>query len=258
MRYFLSILVFSLLWLLPLQKAQAQMGMSHEIGFFLGPANFLTDYGERWNLKNNVANAGMGVGLVHFMHFAHHQQCNIYDSGSFFKGHFRIRNELNFLRSNLEHYGPVASQPTIGGQLLRAMHGVTHVWELGTHLEYHPLGIRRFSNFGYWFSPYIAAGIHYVNYKPDAYSDLGPLEDTNNIFPAFQGGINLDRGSTFSVVGILGARYKLGVNHDLMVEARYHYYGNDWIDGLNHNAPQNKYNDLVFWVNIGYVYYLSY
>lgn len=239
-------------------KLHAQFGMSHEIGVFGGPANFLTDYGERWNVENNIRNAGLGIGLLHFMNFAYSNRCDCYAFDSFFKSHFRIRNELNFLRSDLEHFGPVANGSGEGARLLQAMHGKSEVLEVGTLLEFHPLRIRDFTNFGYWFSPYIAGGAHFVTYKPDAYSDLGSLDDKNNVFPAFRNGINLERGTTYSIVGALGARYRLGWHHDLMFEGRFHYYGNDWIDGLNIDQPQNKYHDVVFWVGVGYVYYINF
>lgn len=258
MYYIKIILVFFFLLVLQNGRVHAQFGISHEIGVFGGPANFLTDYGERWNLKANVANAGLGLGLLHFMNLAYCNECNYQRTDSWLASHLRLRNELTWLRSNLEHFGPVASKNNIGGQLLRAMHGKTNVLEVGTLLEYHPLRIRDFTNFGYWFSPYVGLGAHFVSYKPDAYSDLGSLENPKNVFPAFVGGINLERGTTYSIVGVMGARYRLGWRHDLMFEGRWHYYGNDWVDGLNHDVVANKFNDVVFWIGIGYVYYINF
>ncbi len=240
-------------------KVSAQFGMSHEVGIMAGPANFLTDYGERWNVQNNVRNAGLGVGLLHFVNFAYSNKCDCYAWDSYFASHFRIRNEITYLRSDLEHFGPVANGTGEGARQLQAMHGETELWEAGTLLEFHPLRIRDFTNFGYWFSPYLIAGAHFVTYKPDAYSDLGSLNNPKNVFRTFRdGGIKLHRGTTYSIVGGAGARYRLAWNHDLMFEARFHYYGNDWIDGLNIQEPQNMYNDVVFWVNVGYVYYINF
>ncbi|WP_432264603.1 THC0290_0291 family protein [Autumnicola musiva] len=236
----------------------AQFGLSHEIGVLAGPASFYTDYGERWNLNTNVNNSGLGVGLVHYLNFAFNAECSCYTRNRFFNKHFRIRNEIDYFRTNLEHRGPVASKNTIGGQLLRAMHGFTETIEIGTHLEYHFLNIRDFTNFGYLFSPYVSLGVHFVNFSPFAYSDLGPLEDPSNVFPTFVDGIDLESKSTFAVVGSMGARYKIHRSGDIMIESRWHYYNSDWIDGLNIDAPQNKANDWIFWINVGYIYYLNF
>ncbi|HSI70582.1 MAG TPA: hypothetical protein VK941_10135, partial [Gillisia sp.] len=74
----------------------------------------------------------------------------------------------------------------------------------------------------------------------------------------FVGGIDLDGGTTWSLQGSIGTRYRLNLVSDLVVEARWNYYDTDWLDGLNIDAPQNKYNDFVMWFTIGYVYYLNY
>lgn len=71
-------------------KVSAQFGLSHEVGVMAGPASFLMDYGERGNVENNIRNTGLGIGLLHFMHFAY----NKCDCDSYFVDHFRIRNCL--------------------------------------------------------------------------------------------------------------------------------------------------------------------
>jgi hypothetical protein len=253
-----SILLILLLLLFTKESTYAQLGISHEIGVLFGPASFFTDYGERWEVKNNLENMGFGVGLVHYMNFAYKAECNCYARDTYFNDHFKIRTEIDYLKSSLEHYGPVANKPGKRGGLLRSMHGETHTVEIGTHLEYYPRSIRDYTAFTYLFSPYISLGVHFVNYQPSAYSDLGSLDDPNNVFPTFQGGIDLENGSTWVLAGSLGSRYRLGHSSDLVMEGRWHYYDNDWIDGLNIDAPQNKYNDYIFWVNIGYIYYLNF
>ncbi|MDT0645593.1 glutamate dehydrogenase [Zunongwangia sp. F260] len=239
-------------------KSYSQFGFSHEIGVLVGPSSFFTDYGERWNVENNISNSGIGIGIVHYINFAFDAECNCYTRNRFFNNHFRIRSEFDYLRSNLEHHGPVASENTTGGKLLRAMHGFSETYEVGMHLEYHPLNIKDFANFGYLFSPYVSLGVHYVHFRPDAYSDLGPLEDRNNVFPTFKDGIDLDANNTFAAIGSMGVRYKVHRSGDIMIEGKWHYYGSDWIDGLNIDAPQNKADDWVFWVGFGYVYQINF
>lgn len=252
------IIFFMLLFAFSAQRSFAQLGISHEIGVLVGPTSFFTDYGERWNLRNNIANAGLGFGLVHYMNFAYKAECNCYATDNFFNDHFKIRTELDFFTSKLEHYGPVADKNTLGGELLRAMHGRSQTMEIGTALEYYPLSIRNFNAFSYQFSPFVSLGVHYVYFQPEAYSDFGDLENPKNVFPTFVGGMDFEGGNTWAIAGSMGTRYRLNVYSDFVLEGRWHYYDTDWLDGLNITAPQNKFNDFVFWVNIGYIYYLSY
>lgn len=246
------------LFVVSTQKSTAQLGISHEVGVLMGPTSFFTDYGERWNIKNNLENAGFGVGLIHYMNFAFKAECNCYTTKNYFNDHFKVRTELDFFFTDLEHYGPVAAKDNLGGQLLRAMHGKTQTLEIGGALEYYPLSIRDFSSFSHMFAPFISLGIHYVYFKPTAYSDLGDLDNPKNVFPTFVGGLDFEGGTTFAIAGSAGLRYRLSVVSDLAIEGRWHYYDTDWLDGLNIDAPQNKFNDFVFWFNIGYIYYINY
>ncbi|MGB8703751.1 MAG: glutamate dehydrogenase [Gillisia sp.] len=254
-RTVLWILVF---FFLAKENACAQFGISHEIGVLVGPTSFFTDYGQRYDLVNNIKNAGFGVGLVDYMNFAYRAECSCYTTDKYFNDHFRVRTEIDYFKTKLEHYGPVARKNTGGGKLLRAMHGETQTIEIGAALEYYPFSIRDSRAYSYLLSPFATLGVHYVNYSPSAYSDFGPLSDPANVFPAFKGGINLDSGSTYAIVGSLGARYRLGPVSDLSVEGRWEYYDTDWLEGLNVIGPQNKNNDFVFWLNIGYIYYIDF
>ena len=252
------IFLFSFLFVMISQSSYAQLGISHEIGVLVGPTSFFTDYGERWNVKNNLNNAGYGVGLVHYMNFAYKAECDCYARDNFFNDHFKIRTELDYFFTKLEHFGPVAAKNNTSGELLRSMHGQTQTFELGAALEYYPFSIKDYTNFGYMFGPFISLGAHYVYYKPYAYSDFGSLDNPKNVFPAFRDGMNFEGGDTWAIAGSVGLRYRLNYVSDLAVEARWHYYDTDWLDGLNITAPQNKFNDFVFWVNVGYIYYLNF
>lgn len=239
-------------------KANSQIRISHEIGVFAGPAGFFTDYGERWNVRNNLENGGFGVGLIHYMNFAFKPECSCRPTQLFFTKYFRIRTEIDYLQSNLEHFGPVANGGGESGRLLKAMHGFTEVYQGGLALEYHPFGIKETRDFGSIFSPYISIGAHFVHFRPEAYSDLGPLDNPKVLFDTFEGGLFLEPDNTFAIVGSAGMRFRLGRYNDLMLEARAHYYGSDTIDGLDVQGPQNKFNDFVLWAGIGYVYYLNF
>jgi len=69
--------------------------------------------------------------------------------------------------------------------------------------------------------------------------------------------VNPTSGTTWSLVTSVGVRYKLGVLSDLMLDLRWQLYFDDWIDGLNHQLPSNKFNDWLLWLNFGYIYYLD-
>lgn len=239
-------------------KSHAQLNIGHEIGILTGPAGFFTDYGERWNIRNNLENEGFGVGLIHYMNFAFKPECSCRPSKLWFTRHFRIKNEIDYMRSNLDHYGPVAAKNTEGGRQLRAMHGSTQLWQAGTSLEYHLFGIKEFRDFTVLFAPYVSLGVHFVHYSPDAYSDLGPLDSPKVLFPTFEDGVFLESGNTFSIVAVGGVRYRLGRHNDLLIEARGQYYDTDKLEGLDVQRPQNKFNDFVLWLGIGYVYYLNF
>lgn len=106
----LVILLF--LCVITMHRGYAQLGISHEVGVLVGPASFFTDYGERWNIQNNLSNAGIGIGLVHYMNFAFKANCDCYAAGKLFSEHFKIRTEIDYFTSKLEHFGPVASENT--------------------------------------------------------------------------------------------------------------------------------------------------
>lgn len=251
------LILFLLISLWP-GKTSAQFNISHEIGVITGPAGFFTDYGERWNIRNNLENEGFGAGIVHYMNFAYKSECSCKHTEWWFSKHFRIRNEFNYMSSKLDHYGPVAAKNTEGGRQLRAMHGNSYLYEVGSALEYHFFGIREFRDFAVLFGPYISLGVHYVNYHPNAYSELGDIDSPKVLFPTFEGGLNLESGNTFAILGSAGVRYRVGKFSDLQVDLRAEYYDSDFIDGLNVQGAQNKFNDFVLWLNLGYIYYLDF
>ena len=141
------------------------------------------------------------------------------------------------------------------------MEGEANNFNIGTQLEWFPMSIRDFAAGAYKIAPYGSIGGQFTYYNPKAMSSLpGGLEDQNNIFYEFQnGGINTEAGTTWSVVASVGARYKLSILSDLLVDLRWQYYFSNWTDGLNHQKTntQDKANDWLFWLNVGYVYYLD-
>lgn len=238
------------------ETVHAQLGVGQEIGVLAGPLAFFSDYGLRYNFETNSGNVGVGIGLVYYLNFAFKPECDCYAMYSYFNDHFKIRNELDYSYTDLNHFGKIASRDNLRGRQLKAMKGSAEIFEIGSHLEYYPLSIRDYTAYAYPFTPFVSLGANFVYYQPGAYSTLGPLED--NLIEEFRGGVNTDSGSAWAIVAGFGARYRLANSSDIVVSGNWKYYTTDFLDGLDHDNPQNKSNDFVFWFNVGYVYYLNF
>ena len=263
--------IFTLLLLCQGAALHAQFGFSHEVGVIAGPVAFQSDYGERYDFDTNKGNTGTGVGLVHYMNFSYRADCNCYTPETYFNDHFKVRSEISYNKTNLNHFGKWVdpNKTSLGAQQLRGMKGSTAVTNVGMQLEYYPFSIRDFTSATGSWAPYISLGGQYSFYKPEVATTFGngDLLDPNNIFPKYwiasEGkphGFSNDRGSTWSVVGSVGTRYKLTLLSDLVLDLRWQYYFDNWVDGLNPNPklfPENKANDWLVWLNFGYIYYLD-
>lgn len=241
---------------------RAQSGLGQEVGIVAGPVAFFSDYGIRYNLETNTGNTGYGIGLVYYWNFTFGDNCGFHFVDRYFNDHFRVRAELNYISGELRHFGEVAESPGPRGDMLRAMMGSSKITEFGAHLEYFPLSIKDFTAWAYPVSPFISLGANLVYFQPHTTSTLGPLED--NLIREFQvgtgefGGVSQESGTTWSIVLGAGARYRLIEAGDLVFNAQWKYYHTDWLEGLNHDNPQNKSKDFLFWLNIGYIHYLNF
>jgi len=250
------------------QTVFAQLGFSHELGVIAGPVQFRSDFGVRENSKTNFGNSGFGVGIVHYINFSYSADCNCYSTDTFFSDHFKLRNEISYNKTNLEHLGKWAdpSKTSDNAARLRTHKGVAENIDIGTQLEFFPLSIRAFEAFAYKFAPFASLGVHYTYFTPEvstSYNNPNPLAigdvtDPSNFYSEWApGSVNADPGSTWSIVSSAGVRYKLDRVSDLMLDLRFQYYFSDWVDGLNHQLESNKHNDWLVWLNIGYIYYLD-
>lgn len=257
------------------QELTAQLGFSHEIGVITGPVAFQSDFGLRNNFDTNRGNIGFGVGIVHYLNFAYRADCNCYTRDTYFNDHFKVRNEIDYHVTNLDHFGEESEDDDLGGLQLRSHKGKAKVFEIGSQLEYFPMSIRDFSAGAYKVAPYISLGVHFVSFDPEATSELGDIQGqfinpfSGELAPTlFQGfsqgegqnnsGIDDRPGSTWAITWSAGIRYKLGLLSDLLIDARWHYYTSNWVDGLNPDPrPVNRANDWIFWLNVGYIYYIE-
>ncbi|TGD58517.1 THC0290_0291 family protein [Flavobacterium humi] len=266
----LSLIVLFSLGLL--NSAQAQFGFSHEIGVIAGPVAFQSDYGVRHDFDTNAGNTGIGIGLVHYLNFSYRADCNCYTPENYFNDHFKLRTELSYTKTKLNHFGewvtPEKLATSIPAQQLKAMHGSTAVTNIGMQLEWYPLSIRNFTASTGSFAPFVSLGAQYSFFKPEVETSFGDGRLTQpNIFPKYwepsdgqAHGFSNERGSTLSVVSSVGTRYKLTPLSDLMIDLRFQYFNSNWVDGLNPNPDvytENKANDWLVWLNFGYIYYLN-
>jgi len=263
-------LLFSLFLLLGISnKANAQYGFSHEIGAIAGPVAFQSDYGERHDFSTNLGNTGVGIGLIHYINFSYTAECDCYSPETYFNDHFKLRSELSYNKTELEHFGEWVSpeRTSLAANQLRAMKGSTSVTNLGAQLEYFPLSIRDFSATIGSLGPFISLGAQFSYYNAEAHSTLGPLGTPLTTYPKYltptddrKYGFSTEGGSVWSIVSSVGTRYKLAPLSDLMIDLRFQYYFSDWVDGLKPNPAlykENKANDWLVWLNVGYIYYLQ-
>jgi hypothetical protein len=263
----LLLLVF-LFCALPKQEIYSQFGFSHELGIITGPVVFYSDFGQRNDFETNAGNIGFGVGIIHYINFSYRSDCNCYTRDTYFNDHFKIRNEIDYHKTNFEHFGRWVDpdKTSLTADQLRAMKGSTTVFDIGSQLEYFPLSIRDFAAGGYKIAPFGSFGVHYVSFDPEVYSELGPLNTAiSTPLPKYRDAFQQEGDSTWSVVMSIGIRYKLSPLSDLMIDGRWQYYFSNWVEGLNPSeennggfpVPENKANDWIYWLNVGYIYYID-
>ncbi|MET0759042.1 MAG: glutamate dehydrogenase [Flavobacterium sp.] len=242
--------------------AFAQFGFSHEIGAIAGPVAFQSDYGERYDFSTNSGNTGYGVGIIHYLNFSYKAECNCYTPETYFNDHFKLRSELSYNKTELQHFGRwvAPGKTSLTAQQLRGMRGSTAVTNIGMQLEFFPWSIRDFTARVGSLGPFISLGGQFSFYDPEAYSTLGPLDTPLTTPIKYYGATTNAGGTVWSVVSSVGTRYKLAPLSDLMVDMRLQYYFSNWVDGLNPDPAvyeENRANDWNVWFNVGYIYYLQ-
>ena len=240
----------------------AQFGFSHEIGAIIGPVALQSDYGERHDFSTNFGNTGYGIGIIHYLNFSYKAECNCYTPETYFNDHFKLRSELSYNKTELQHFGKWVdpSRTSLFANQLRAMRGSTAVTNVGMQLEFFPLSIREFTATLGSFAPFISLGGQFSFYDPKAWSLLGPLNTPISTPIKYYNATTNQGGTVWSIVSSVGCRYKLTELSDLMVDFRLQYYFSNWVDGLNPDPTiytENKANDWNVWFNFGYIYYLQ-
>jgi hypothetical protein len=167
------------------------------------------------------------------------------------------------MNCNLAHYGKWVdpSKNGVFATQLRAMKGNIQAETFGVQLEYYPLGQDDFTG-EEGFIPYISFGGQINNYSTKISSSLGPI-DTPISTPIkyLNGGIRAkSNGMVTSISTSIGARHKLTTYTSLVLDLRLQYYFSDWVDGMNPDKSlysENKSNDWLTSINLGYIWYLN-
>lgn len=240
----------------------SQFGITHEIGVIAGRIEFRSDYGQRDNTKNNFENQGFAIAFVDYMNFSYKDNINDY-----FKEHFKVRSELSYSNANLKHYGDWVERGTPGSERLKAMRGSTELLNLGMQLEFNFIHIHDFENTVGSFNPYISLGPQISYYTATATSTMGEMGDPSvtplkYLIPSdgHSHGYSNESKAVFSGTLNLGTRYKLTRMSDLIFDLRAQYFSSDWVDGLNPNKDlftENKRNDWLTFVGLGYIFYFD-
>lgn len=230
--------------------------VAHELGVIAGASSFQSDYGERRDFKSTAGNIGFHIGAVYYVDFS---WLSTYRSrSSYFQDYFKLKSELSFTKVNLKHYGRWVKGSSTGSQQLRAMHGSTSIVNLGLELVWFPTGIRYaiYNDIG-TISPFASLGFQFNRFSPTVKSDLGEFGTPIATPTKYLDGYKDTPGSTFSLIGSVGMRYKIGRNSELGLDLRAQYYFSDWVDGVKPDPTyykENKKNDFSVGVNIGYIY----
>ena len=199
------LVLFFYLLVLFTHTTNAQMGFTHEIGIIAGPLQFKSDYGSRKDSKTNFGNVGFGIGLVHYLNFSYRPDCDCFTDDKYFNDHFKLRTELSWNKTKLEHFGEWVdpSKTTIAADQLRAHSGEANNLDIGAQLEFYPISIRSFQSYNYIFAPYISLGVHYTAFNPKVQTTYGNGDETdpsNFISDWDPGSVDASSGSTWSLV----------------------------------------------------------
>jgi hypothetical protein len=84
-------------------NANAQFGFSHEVGVIAGPVAFQSDWAAVY-LNTNAGNTGLGIGIIHYINFPMKQNATVIPD-TYFNDHFKLRSELSYNKTDLEHFG---------------------------------------------------------------------------------------------------------------------------------------------------------
>jgi hypothetical protein len=196
----------------------------NELSIGVGPVSFRGDYGENQDNETNLGNTGFWLSLTHFLNFAYGR-----NSGSYFAEHFKLRTQLLYQNTSLEHFGSYADGQGDDALKLRAMTGEVSSFEIGTGLQWFYIEIREYERSVNTLSPYAGLGIGAIFSSPSHETSLPDnLGSTTNTFPTFlpnpasgvENPIGNDSEIAFAVNFQVGTLYRLDERNDIFLKAR--------------------------------------
>ena len=108
-----------------------------------------------------------------------------------FNDHFKVRNEISYNTSKLEHFGEWVdpSKTSANADKLRGHKGQANNFDLGMQLEFYPLSLTEFQSYRFKFSPFITLGAHYTfssvkastTYQNPDPSAIGDIENPTHL-----------------------------------------------------------------------------
>ncbi len=256
---FIKMSVF-LLFFTSFQTLQAQIGNSFDIGINMGAISIQSDYGERGDIKSNLTgNVGYTTSLVLYKNF--YGRTNSWNSRTnWLEEHIKLKAEVSYFKTTLNHYGAYVERPSTGATLLKAMHGTSSVINFGLVVEHHFLNLSSFSTYRneHRFSPYFSFGGMFGISNATVTSDLGDYTTNPSLMiSAYQeNAIYTEKLMVGSAVFGLGTRIKISDRSDFVLDARWQGYFSDKVDGLKPELDANKYFDWTSAMTAGLVIYL--
>jgi hypothetical protein len=82
---------------------QMRNSASHEVGVIAGPVAFQSDYGQRYNLNTNAGIQVWESVLFIISIFPMKQNATVIPD-TYFNDHFKLRSELSYNKTDLEHF----------------------------------------------------------------------------------------------------------------------------------------------------------
>jgi len=253
-------LIFGLFLFLSVITSYAQIGNSFDLGVSFGVLSIQSDYGERGEINSSLTgNIGYTASVVLYKNF--YDRTNKWSSrADWAQDHLKLRVEVNYLKTNLNHFGSYIEGDSNSAGLLRAMHGTATVVNLSTGIEYHFLNLTDYNSRtrNTLFSPFFVLGGMYGIGKSTVISDMGDIENQPSLLiQAYRNNsIFTENEAVGSSYFNLGTRVSLTDYSELILESRWQYFFSDKVDGLIPDTPANKYNDWTYSMTLGLIVYL--
>ncbi len=231
----------------------SQINLLHEAGVIAGPVSMQTDFGERHHFPSSVLNIGYGVGLVYYISVdPNRMRWN--QRGDYLQNHLKLRFELSYMQDKLIQRGRYIEGNSVQAALLKGIVANPKLFNAGAQIQF---SVFSASDFKSW-EPYFSLGGMFTSYKPQLESLLGDIETNPSLIPnAYINGIHNDGGSAGSLVLGAGTTYTTNNDLKLIFDFRWQRFLADDIDGLTPLISANKYNDWLFFLNVGVAFKLN-